>query len=121
LAVTPLLGLALLVAAPEAPAACPLLFPVAGDVVAARRIAEAVIGNALASLPGLRRRAARLHYILRVMPDQDGAGQWVAFQSLPPPPPPRRDGGIFVQAGGGGLGFRIDRCTGAISQIYYQR
>ena len=75
---TALLGLALFAAAPEAPAPCPLLFPVASEAAAARRIAEAVIGNALAALPGLRRRTARLHYVLRIVPDQDDAGQHTA-------------------------------------------
>ena len=69
----------------------------------------------IASRPGHPRQ----RYILRVMPDDD-PGQWLAFQSLPPPPPDR-PGQTTVQAGGGGVGMRIDRCTGAISRLFYQR
>ncbi len=81
--------------APSPP--CHLTYPVAPDLAAARRIAVAVI----ASRPGhLRRR-----YILRVMPDRDDPGQWLAFQSLAAAPPDG-PGYVWVQAGGGGVGMR---------------
>lgn len=101
--------------APEPPAPpppCHLTYPVAPDLAAARRIAVAVI----ASRPGHPRQ----RYILRVMPDRDDPGQWLAFQSLPPPPSDR-PGFVTVQAGGGGVEMRIDRCTGAISRLHYSR
>jgi hypothetical protein len=31
------------------------------------------------------------------------------------------DGKITVTSGGGGLGMRIDRCNGAMSEVHYQR
>ena len=102
---------ALLLAVTEPPT-CPLIWQVAPDEAAARRIAEAVIAT--------RPFQPRQRYILRVMPDADDPGRWVAFQT-PPPLPPDRDGVIHVQRGGGGLGMRIDRCTGAISRLFYQR
>jgi hypothetical protein len=97
---------------PAAPPPCHLTYPVAPDLAAARRIALAVI----ASRPGHPRQ----RYVLRVMPDEDDPGQWLAFQSLPPPPPDG-PGYVWVQAGGGGVGMRIDRCTGAISRLHYSR
>src|SRR4051812_37103328 len=85
---------------------CHLIFPVVPDEAAARRIFAAV----LESRP--RRRGPR--YALEVSPDRDDPGKWLVVQSLLPPrrKPPR--GSIWIQAGGGGLGMRIDRCTGAI-------
>ena len=77
----------------------------------ARELAEAVIRS--------RQTAEhRSRYVLRVK--QDGTTGWLVFQSL-------RDsrangnGEIRVNAGGGGLGMRIDRCTGAMSRFVYQR
>jgi len=119
--VMPLLGLALLAAAADAGNSCPLLFPVAGDAAAARRIAETIIRNISDLRPRPHRAADRTAYVLRVEPDWDDAGRWVAVQALPPPPPPRHRGELVVQAGGGGLEFRIDRCTGAISRMHYSR
>jgi hypothetical protein len=104
---------ALLLVSVPAPPACPLIWPVAPDEAAARRIAEAVI----ASRPSRPRR----RYILRVVPDRDDPALWVAFQSLPPPRRPARPNEIVLQAGGGGLEMRIDRCTGAISRLFYER
>jgi hypothetical protein len=102
---------ALLAAASPAPA-CRLIFPVAPDAAAARRIAEAVIAG---------RRHPRSRYVLKVMPDRDDpAHYWRAYQSLPPPRP-APPGSIWVIAGGGGLGMRIDRCTGEVSELFYLR
>jgi hypothetical protein len=119
--VTPLLGLALLAAAPEPSGSCPLIYPVAGDVAAARRIAETVIRNVSILRPWARRSPGGTTYILVVEPDRDDAGKWVAFQMLPPPPPPRHPTELVVQAGGGGLAFKIDRCSGAISWMHFSR
>jgi hypothetical protein len=52
--------------------------------------------------------------------EQDGETGWVVYQSLPDSPPDA-DGKITVSAGGGGLGMRINRCSGAMSSVYYQR
>jgi hypothetical protein len=99
-------------AAPAMPH-CRLIFPVAPDAAVARRIAEAVIAG---------RRHPRSRYVLKVMPDRDDpAHYWRAYQSLPPPPRPAPPGSIWVVAGGGGLGMRIDRCTGEVSELFYQR
>jgi hypothetical protein len=60
----------------------------------------------------------RARYELHVEPD--GETGWVVFQGLPDGPPDA-NGNITVSAGGGGLGMRINRCTGAMSKVYYQR
>ena len=112
------MSLSLLIAASMAQAIpserpCGLIFPVAPDEAAARRIAEAVIAG--------RPHPPRRRYVLHVRRDGEDPSQWIASQGLPPPrrrPPP---GSIYVRAGGGGLGMRIDRCTGAVSRLHYQR
>jgi hypothetical protein len=105
--------LALLLAAAPPPPACRLIFPVAPDAAAARRIAEAVIGG---------RPRPRTRYVLEIRPDWDDPSHyWRAFQSLPPPRRPPPPGAVYLVAGGGGLGMRIDRCTGEISELFYQR
>lgn len=108
-----LLPLLLALGAAPVPPPCQLIFPVVPDEAAARRIAESVI--AVRGSPRDRR------YVLKVMPDRDDAGQWLAFQSLPEPRQPRNPRRIVVSTGGGGLGMRIDRCTGTISRLSYQR
>jgi hypothetical protein len=101
-------------AQPTPPArACSLIWPVAPDLAAARRIAQAVI----ASRPFPRRR----RYVLQVIADRDDPGRWLAMQSLPEPRPSRHPWIVSVTAGGGGVVMRIDRCTGAISQLHYAR
>lgn len=95
------------------PAPCRLLFPVAPDAAAARRIALVVTAS--------RPHPPRRRYVLKVRPDEDDAGKWIAFQDLPPPPRPFPKNAIYLQAGGGGLGMRIDRCTGEVSDLFYQR
>jgi hypothetical protein len=109
--------LALAAAAQPAPAAraCALIWPVAPDERAARRLAEAVI----AADPHREGR----NYGLRVRADEDNPGQWIAYQHLAEPRlrRPHRPGEVIVSAGGGGLEMRIDRCTGAISRLHYIR
>ena len=80
--------------------------PAAPDEVSARRLAQIMIVN--------RNRTGRPlpPYDLRIEPDPEDAGQWLAWQS------PR---GAASQRGGGGMSFRIDRCTGQITRITYQR
>lgn len=103
-----LLALAPAAGAPSGSPACHLIYPVAPDAAAARRIAEAVI----AARPYPRRE----RFVLHVMPDRDDPRQWSASQSLAPP----ARGQAHVR-GGGGIGMGIDRCTGAVSRLFYQR
>jgi hypothetical protein len=106
-----LLSILLVRASAGAAPACGLIYPVAPNAAAARRIALAVIAS--------RPHPARRRYVLRVVPTRDDPGRWTAFESLPPP---RRAGGpgwVSVQTGGGGVSIRIDRCTGEISQLAY--
>jgi hypothetical protein len=104
-----LLGLASIAEPPR----CTLIYPVAPTQMAARRIAEAVIAA--------RPHQPRQRYVLRVIPDQDDPGSWSAFQSLPEPTRRLPPGQIRVTAGGGGVEMRIDRCTGAVSRLFYVR
>ena len=77
----------------------------------ARELAEAVIRS--------RQTAEqRSRYVLHVEPDGDAG--WVVFQSLPASAPDA-GGNVTVNAGGGGLGMRINRCNGKMSRVYYQR
>jgi hypothetical protein len=80
--------------------------PAAPDEASARRLARIMIVN--------RNRTGRPlpPYDLRIERDPEDAGQWVAHQI------PRASGS---QLGGGGMSFRIDRCTGRITRITYQR
>lgn len=95
------------------PARCSLIFPVAPDEAAARRVAEAVIA--------VRPHPSSKRYDLRVERDRDDLGQWLAFQSLPRPRRREGPGWVLVTAGGGGLAMRIDSCTGAVSRLHYSR
>lgn len=107
--------LALAAAAQPTPTrACPLIWPVAPDEQAARRIAEAVI----AAEPHPDGR----NYFLRVHPDPADRGTWVAFQVQPHRRPILPgDRTVLSGRGGGGIEMRIDRCTGAISRLHYAR
>jgi hypothetical protein len=95
--------LLILAAAPAEKAMC--LRPAAPDAASARRLALIMIGN--------RNRTGRPlpAYDLRIERDPDDAGQWIAYQT--PREGPTR--------GGGGMSFRIDRCSGVISRIAYAR
>lgn len=99
---------------------CSLIRPVAPDETSARRIAEAVIKNVPASPRALAAEAADNPYDLIVEPDPDEPNKWLAFQS-PPDRKSHREGEVIISIAGHGLGFRVDRCTGAISKMHYQR
>jgi len=105
-----LVSLVLLMVAPGQADACGLSRPVAPDVTAARRIAETAIRNQAGSASTTD--AAARTYRLVVEADREDANQWSAFQVQAGPGSPR---------GGGGLEFRIDRCTGAISRMHHAR
>ncbi|MEA3039469.1 MAG: hypothetical protein QOE79_1982 [Sphingomonadales bacterium] len=109
-----LLALAAASAVPvPAPPPCHLTFPMVPDEAAARRIFSGVLA--------VRPHRRGPHYLLKVAPDRDDPGKWLVVQTLPPPRGKLPPGRIWVEAGGGGLGMRIDRCTGAVSDLYYQR
>ena len=99
-----LTALLLLAAAPVDKAMC--LRPAAPNEAAARRIAETIIRN--------RNRTGQPlpAYDLRIERDRDDPNQWIAWQ---------RPRGSPAQLGGGGMSFRIDRCTGRVTGITYQR
>jgi hypothetical protein len=65
--------------------------------------------------------AAGRPYDLVVQAARDDPSQWQAFQIPQRDPAPLRDGEIELFFAGHGLGFRIDRCTGAISRMAFQR
>lgn len=92
-------GLLIVPAATQA-SACPT--PVAPDIGAARRIAQAAIDAA----PGKEAR----HYELIVGPDRNRPDLWIAYQK------PSDD-----RFGGGGISMRIDRCSGKVSALHRQR
>jgi len=50
-------------------------------------------------------------YVLTIA---DEGAAWAVFQALPDRPG-------MITMGGGGLTMRIDKCTGAISEMHYQR
>ncbi|HEX5184373.1 MAG TPA: hypothetical protein VFW19_14645 [Allosphingosinicella sp.] len=60
-------------------------------------------------------------YVLSVAPAEDDPGAWEVIQELPRTHRRLRPGEVEVSAGGGGLGFRIDRCTGATSRMFFAR
>ncbi len=106
------------ISAPSAASSCNLIRPVAPDLASARRIAEVVLRNAHAPVhPYSKHRP----YVLKVAAAQDDPNAWAAFQDLPAFHPHLRRGEMRVTAGGGGLSFLIDRCTGAVSHMYYSR
>jgi hypothetical protein len=97
-----MLAALLLLAAAPGPAE-PCARPAAPDLASARRIAEVTIRNS---------GAATRPYRLMIEGDRDDARLWTAFQV------PR---GARSTRGGGGLEFRIDRCTGSISGMHRAR
>ena len=94
--------LSLLIALGFAVAPCPRP-AVADDAASARRIAERTI----AALPPRRRR-----YVLRIERIGFGYTAWRAYET-----PEIMTG----TRGGGGVAMDIDRCTGAVSNLHYQR
>ncbi len=78
--------------------------PAVPDAAAARRIAATVIRN--------RTGRPQTSYDLIIERDPRDTGQWRAYQT------PR---GARSARGGGGLSFRIDRCTGRVSDLSRQR
>lgn len=76
--------------------------PAAPTEAEARRLARIVIVN-------YNRTGRPLPpYDLRITPDPEDAGQWLALKTI-------------REQRGGGMSFRIDRCTGQITRITYQR
>lgn len=80
------------------------------DAETARAIAVAVI--AAHQKPDMSR-----NYVPEIEPD--GTKGWIVFQGIRPVL--HANGDLVLNHGGGGLGFRIARCTGAISDAFYQR
>jgi hypothetical protein len=80
------------------------------DVTTARAIALAVIA-------AHQKLEVSKRYNLKV--ERDGSAGWIAFQTIPPVAKPNGD--TIVTAGGGGIEMHMDRCSGAISELYYQK
>jgi hypothetical protein len=80
------------------------------DASTARAMALAVITSR--QKPDVSKR-----YVLEVEPD--GSKGWIAFQYVSTVT--QKNGDLLVSAGGGGLRMNIDRCSGAISELYHQR
>jgi len=97
-------------AASEAPSCAAVLGEAVPRAEVARKIAEAVIG-------ARQRPEVRMRYNLRV---ETEPGVWLAYQSLRSSVQ-RVHNGFIVTYGGGGIAMRIDRCTGEISEMHYQR
>ena len=89
--------------------------PFVASAETAQRIFEAV---AL----GLRGPEFTAKYTINV---SEETASWAVYQSLHPEPDGCQNSTIencvTVTSGGGGLSMRIDKCTGAISQVHYQR
>ncbi|WP_420382011.1 hypothetical protein [Novosphingobium sp.] len=76
------------------------------NALTARAIALAVI--AAHQKPGISKR-----YILEI--ERDGNQGWIAYQRMPPAWP------WNSSFGSGGLEMHINRCSGAISEVYYEK
>lgn len=90
--------------------------PFVKDAATARRIFEAVA-------EGLRDPAFIAAYGILV---NEEAADWVVFQSRPSAPDACEHAtsdtaGCSVSASAGGLSMRVDKCTGAVSHVHYQR
>lgn len=90
--------------------------PYVGDLVAARQVATAVI-HSVERQAGMDSGARDRSYELNI---EDDGSQWVVYQSMRGYP--RHEGdALVVMAGGGGVEMRIDKCSGAISQLHWSR
>ena len=116
-----LLAVLLLAASQGAPGSCDLISPVAPDEASARRIAEAILRNVPAAREVRDAKAAGKPYDLIVHADPNDEGKWIAFQSPHHKPVKLAENEFELRFAGYGLGFRIDRCNGEISRMYYQR
>ena len=74
--------------------------------------AEVARGIFTAVAKPLQSEQAASKYVLTIA---DEGAAWAVYQALPPPP------AGMIMMGGGGLTMRIDKCTGAISEMHYQR
>jgi len=81
------------------------------DAATAIRIAEAVVAKRQSS-------RQRRSYQFKAEPAD---AHWEVYQSLRGNFRRLPGGGFHVIHGGGGIAMHIDRCTGAISEMHYQR
>ena len=56
-------------------------------------------------------------FVLEV--EADGTDGWIASQDIPPIA--GKNGDVLITNGGGGLKMHIDRCSGTVSQVHYNR
>lgn len=80
------------------------------DAATARAIATAVIA-------AHQKPETSTRYNLHV--EADGSAGWIAYQATPPERQPNGD--TVLTAGGGGIEMHINRCSGAISRLYYEK
>jgi len=90
--------------------------PFVASATTAQRIFEAVAHD-------LRGPEFMAKYTVNV---KEQAASWAVFQSLPPAPDSCElatpdTTRCSVTGGGGGLSMHIDKCTGALSNVHYQR
>lgn len=107
-----LLALQIMVMAPPASGPVPVCPHhdglIDGPVVPTAEVARGIFA---AVAKPLQSEQAASKYVLTIA---DQGADWAVYQALPKPP-----GTITV--GGGGLEMRIDKCTGAISEMHYSR
>ena len=108
-----LLALQIIVMAPTASGPAPVCRHqdglIDGPVVPTAEVAQGIFA---AVAKPLQSEQAASKYVLTIA-DQGAA--WVVYRAPPPPP-----AGMSIR-GGGGLEMRIDKCTGAISEMHYSR
>jgi len=107
-----LLALQIMVMTPEVsgpPPVCPHQDGLIGRPVVPT--AEVARGIFAAVAKPLQSEQAASEYVLTIA---DEGAAWAVYQALPDRP------GMII-TGGGGLEMRIDKCTGAISEMHYQR
>jgi hypothetical protein len=86
------------------------LGPAVPDATTARAIASAVIA-------ARQKPQVSMRYNLKI--ERDGSKGWIAYQAKPPERQP--DGDTVLTAGGGGIEMHVNRCSGEISKLYYQK